>query len=337
MQILDTTIRDGSNALAQSYGEADITTIVEGLARSGIGYIEVGNGVSAGLDGGHGLRGQLPDATVLALARRAAPDARIGLLAVPALIATQALAPLYDDIDFVRLSLAPHEFHLCGAFAADAQRHGKQVFVQLVKSHLLPIDTLVEAVQTLVDQGVDGVYVVDTVGGMTPDQVRRYVAPLRDAFSILIGFHGHNNCSYAVANALAAIESGADMIDATIGGIGRGGGNLQMELIVALLQRDGHCPDLDLNRLFELSAHLWSAFPNVARGIDPFEVCFAINGLDSLSLPEVLRVAREQGIGPFELIGALHDCVTGFLATPQDVLAAADKFRLGQPLTLTAA
>jgi len=325
MQILDTTIRDGSNALAESYGEADITTIVGGLARSGINYIEVGNGVSAGLTGNHGRAARVTDAAALHLARRAAPAAKLGVLAVPALISLEALAPLYENLDFIRLSLAPHEFELCLGFAQAARRHGKQVFVQLVKSHLLNVETLVENVRPLADQGVDGIYVVDTVGGMMPEAVKRYVGALREAFPIIIGFHGHNNFSFALANTVAALETGADMIDATVGGMGRGAGNLQLELVVALLQRKGLCAELDLNGLFELSARLWNEFPNVARGADPFEVCFAINGLDSLSLPEVSRVAGERGIGRFELIGALRDCVTGFLATPENVRAAADK------------
>lgn len=323
MIFLDTTIRDGSNALETGFLEEDIGPIVSGLASAGISYIEVGNGVSAGLAGHHGAA-KSSDTRTVAAAREAAPSARLGVLAVPALVALEALHPLLDFVDFVRLSLAPHEFDLGGPFIQDARRHGKQVFIQLVKSHQLPAEDLAERVRPLIGEGADGIYIVDTVGGMMPAEAALYVGLLHDAFPIPVGFHGHNNTGYAAANSLAAIEAGATFVDATVGGIGRGGGNVQIELLVALLQKRGECPDIELERLFALSLDLWQRYPNVARGIDPIEVCYAINGLDSLSRDHVRRVAADRGLSPFDVIGVLPSHVRGFIATPAEVEAAAD-------------
>ncbi|HEX8223859.1 MAG TPA: hypothetical protein VF605_08595 [Allosphingosinicella sp.] len=323
MIFLDTTIRDGSNALETGFLEEDIGPIVSGLVSAGISYIEVGNGVSAGL-AGHDRAAKSSDTRAVAIAREAAPSARLGVLAVPALVALEALHPLFDFVDFVRLSLAPHEFDLGGPFIQDARRRGKQVFIQLVKSHLIAPEDLAERARPLIGQGADGIYIVDTVGGMMPAEAALYVGLLHDAFPTPVGFHGHNNTGYAAANSLAAIDAGATFVDATVGGIGRGGGNVQMELLVALLQKRGECRDIELERLFALSLDLWQRYPNVARGIDPLEVCYAINGLDSLSRDHVRRAAGERGLSPFDVISVLPSHVHGFIATPAEVDAAAD-------------
>jgi 4-hydroxy 2-oxovalerate aldolase len=324
--LLDTTIRDGSNAIDHGFTEEDIRTVVTTLAVSGITHIEVGHGVSVGLGAAHGASPKVPDAKALAIAREAAPAAKIGAIAVPVLASAAAIEPLYDHLDFLRLAMASHELDTCRRFAEVVLRSGKQVFIQLVKSDRYPLDQLVGHVQTLVDDGVHALYIVDTVGGMAPQEVARYVAALRDAFAIQIGFHGHNNCSSALANALAAMDAGADLIDATVGGIGRGAGNLQLELFVAQLQRRGQFGHVALEELFQLSSYLWQRFPNVARGIDPLEVCYATHGLDSLSRNEVLRTARARRISEFALIRELPAHASGFLVTPDDVRAAADAF-----------
>jgi 4-hydroxy 2-oxovalerate aldolase len=323
-QLLDTTIRDGGNAIDHGYTEDDIRMLVAGLAASGISLIEVGHGVSVGLTESHRISPKVSDQRAVAIARAAAPHARIGVIAVPALTTTAALDPLYDSLDFVRVAVAPHEFDLCRVFVRDVLRHGKKVFVQLVKSHCHKLDSLVTQVRPLVDEGVDALYVVDTVGGMSPEDVARYVTLLSSSFRIPIGFHGHNNCSYALANSFAALSAGADLVDGTIGGIGRGAGNLQLELFVALLQQKGACGDIALDNLFHLSSFLWSRFPNVARGVDPIEVFYAINHWDSLSKEEVLRTARGRQISAFALIRAVAKRAKGFLITHDDIREAAD-------------
>ena len=54
-----------------------------------------------------------------------------------------------------------------------------------------------------------------------------------------IGFHGHNNLQLGLINTLTAIEEGVDFVDATILGMGRGAGNLNMELLLTMLSKRG--------------------------------------------------------------------------------------------------
>ena len=51
-----------------------------------------------------------------------------------------------------------------------------------------------------------------------------------------MGIHAHNNQQLAFANTIEAVIHGANMLDASLGGLGRGAGNCPMELLVGFLR-----------------------------------------------------------------------------------------------------
>src|SRR5436309_11783533 len=103
----------------------------------------------------------------------------------------------------------------------------------------------------------------DTIGVATPVAVRSLVESVaRDTSADAIGFHGHNTRNTGYANALAALEAGATVLDASIGGLGgcpfapNATGNIATEDLGYLLGREGVETGLDLDRLIETSAWL---------------------------------------------------------------------------------
>jgi hydroxymethylglutaryl-CoA lyase/(R)-citramalyl-CoA lyase len=101
------------------------------------------------------------------------------------------------------------------------------------------------------------VVLADTIGVATPAQVRRLVA---DAGAE--GFHGHNTRSTGYANALAAVEAGATVLDASVGGLGgcpfapRATGNVATEDLVYLLEGEGIDTGVDLDALIGVATWL---------------------------------------------------------------------------------
>ena len=87
------------------------------------------------------------------------------------------------------------------------------------------------------DCEVDYFYIVDSYGGLTPiDCLHIYESVRKNIHeSIKIGFHGHNNLELALANSIALIDK-VDIIDATVLGMGRGAGNLKLELLLSYLK-----------------------------------------------------------------------------------------------------
>jgi isopropylmalate/homocitrate/citramalate synthase len=105
----------------------------------------------------------------------------------------------------------------------------------------------------------DGAEVVlaDTIGVAAPREVRDLIGRTNAQ-----GFHGHNTRNTGYANALAALEGGAEMLDASIGGLGgcpyapRATGNIATEDLVYLLEREGVETGVDLDALIQISEWL---------------------------------------------------------------------------------
>jgi hydroxymethylglutaryl-CoA lyase/(R)-citramalyl-CoA lyase len=101
------------------------------------------------------------------------------------------------------------------------------------------------------------VVLADTIGVATPSHVRALVERTRAG-----GFHGHNTRNTGYANCLAALEAGARVLDASVGGLGgcpyapRATGNVATEDLVYLLEGEGIETGVDLAALVSISAWL---------------------------------------------------------------------------------
>lgn len=95
------------------------------------------------------------------------------------------------------------------------------------------------AMQTLkaaADAGADSLVLCDTNGGRLPSEVLKITEEVRSAFpSVPVGIHAHNDSGLGVANSLAAVEAGAEMVQGTINGIGERTGNANLVTIIACL------------------------------------------------------------------------------------------------------
>jgi isopropylmalate/homocitrate/citramalate synthase len=105
------------------------------------------------------------------------------------------------------------------------------------------------------------VVLADTIGVATPRAVRSLVSRAGES-GRAVGFHGHNTRNTGYANALAAVEAGATVLDASVGGIGgcpfapRATGNVATEDLVYLLQGEGIETGVDLDALVDVAEWL---------------------------------------------------------------------------------
>jgi len=120
----------------------------------------------------------------------------------------------------------------------DAHDKGYETTVNLMAVSTVPDWELDEALQALVASPVDVLYLVDSFGTLYREQIQA----LMDKFLKFakpagkeIGIHTHNNCQLAYANTIEAIILGANYLDASIAGLGRGAGNCQTELLLGFL------------------------------------------------------------------------------------------------------
>ncbi len=101
------------------------------------------------------------------------------------------------------------------------------------------------------------VVLADTIGVATPSAVRALVS-----LAGAEGFHGHNTRNTGYANCLAALDAGARVLDASIGGLGgcpyapRATGNVATEDLVYLLEGEGVETGVDLDQLIAIAEWL---------------------------------------------------------------------------------
>jgi isopropylmalate/homocitrate/citramalate synthase len=107
----------------------------------------------------------------------------------------------------------------------------------------------------------DEVVLADTIGVGTPKQVRAVTERVA-ALGGAVGGHFHNTRNTGYANAVAALDAGATVLDASIGGLGgcpfapRATGNIATEDLVYLLEGDGVSTGVDLDALIAISQWL---------------------------------------------------------------------------------
>lgn len=95
----------------------------------------------------------------------------------------------------------------------------------------------IEALKAARAGGADGLVLCDTNGGSIPFYVAQAVTEVVRHFpDTLIGIHAHNDCELAVANSVAAVRVGANMVQGTINGVGERCGNANLVSIIPILQ-----------------------------------------------------------------------------------------------------
>jgi len=130
---------------------------------------------------------------------------------------------------------------------------------------------ITEIVAELAEVRPNEIVLADTIGVGTPSRVRALVAAALQA-GPPIGVHLHNTRNTGYANAIAALEGGASMLDASIGGIGgcpfapRATGNIATEDLVYMLHGDGIETGVDLDSLVVIAAWLEDALGRPLEG-----------------------------------------------------------------------
>ncbi len=107
-------------------------------------------------------------------------------------------------------------------------------------------------VQLARDSGAARVRLADTVGICSPSDMGKLVRFIRQEKGIEIGVHCHNDFGMATANSIAALESGADWLDATVLGLGERTGNCRLEEVVGFLSLNKSCDRYHPERLAKL-------------------------------------------------------------------------------------
>lgn len=168
-----------------------------------------------------------------------------------------------------------------------AKSYGRFVVFSPIDTTRTDLSFLKEVLAAVTEAGAGRFYIIDTVGTISPIGMRYLVTEIRKASSISLATHCHDDFGLAVANGLAAIECGAEVVDVCVNGMGKRAGNLSLEEI-ALALTIFHDKELGikLERLYELSravakmtkVPVYDAKPIVGANAFDFEVDAQLRG-----------------------------------------------------------
>jgi 4-hydroxy-2-oxovalerate aldolase len=306
LRIVDTTLRDGSHAIAHQYRTDQVSRIAEALDRAGVWAIAVGHGDGLGASS---IQYGLPrhtDEELLAAAAAVVERAQIAIAVLPGIGTKRDLEAARDaGASLARVSTVCTEADIGLQHLRLARELGMTAHSHLNTAHLLDADRFVEQARIVVDAGSEGIFIVDSAGALLTDDVRRRVAALRAALpdDVAIGMHEHNNLSLAVANSAAAVQEGATLVDTSLAGLGAGAGNCQTEALVAVLERMGIDTGIDLWTLQDVADEIVRG-EVMQRPIVPDRLSMTMGfaSVPASYLLHAIRAADRFGLDPRDII-----------------------------------
>jgi 4-hydroxy-2-oxovalerate aldolase len=237
-------------------------------------------------------------------------DAEWGMFCIPGIARREHIDMGADyEMDFIRIGCNVSEFEQLRPFVTHAKKHGMYVCANLMKSYTVPPAKFAECAAEIEKYGVDALYIVDSSGGMLPNELIEYFKVTRERCPGLpLAFHGHNNLGLGVANTLAAIEHGAAIVDTTLQGFGRSAGNAPTEQLLSALTRMGIDTGIDPIEVMDIGEHYIQ--PMIERtGISSIDVISGQALFHSSYMPIIRKFASQYHVDPRRLIVAVceHD------------------------------
>jgi 4-hydroxy 2-oxovalerate aldolase len=181
-------------------------------------------------------------------------------------------------LDMIRIATYIHQMPTALDMVKDAHDKGYETCINLMAVSTVQEWELDEALELMADSDVDAIYLVDSFGAFYSEQIHyllrkymRYAIPRGK----MVGMHAHNNQQLAFANTIEAIILGANMLDGSIAGLGRGAGNCPIELLLGFL----HNPKYRLRPILQcIRDHIEPMRTDLRWGFDiPYMVTGVLN------------------------------------------------------------
>jgi 4-hydroxy 2-oxovalerate aldolase len=259
VRVTDTTLRDGSHAMAHQFTEQQVRDTVRALDRAGVEVIEVTHG--DGLGGSsfnYGFSGT-DEMTLIAAACEEARTATIAVLLVPGIGTVDDLKRAHDaGAGLVRVATHCTEADVSPQHFAAARDLGMETAGFLMMAHRTSPENLARQARIMVDAGCQCPYVTDSAGALLMNEARaRFEALVTEVGDdAWVGYHGHQNVSMGVANSVIAHETGVRCIDGSLCALGAGAGNSPTEVLAAVFDRVGVDTGLDVLALLDAAENV---------------------------------------------------------------------------------
>ena len=348
IEIYDTTLRDGTQGEGFSLSLLDKLQITQRLDELGVDFIEGGYPLSNEKDSEYFTRVRelpLQHAQICAfgMTRRKGVDAAddLGMVALrDSLAPTCTVVGKTWDLHVTEVLRVTLEENLAMigeslAFLAGNRNviYDAEHFFDGWKANT---DYARRTLLAAAEAGASMIVLCDTNGGSLPEEVSditREAVALLETAQTPVGIHCHNDCELAVANSLAAVDSGAVQVQGTINGVGERCGNADLISVIAnlALKKDYHVlQGRDLTRLTEVSRFVYETANMNFRNSQPFVGGSAFAHKGGMHVHAVNRLARSYEHMDPTLVGNERRVLVSELSGRSNIVALTDRMDTGQ-------
>ncbi|WP_333841765.1 4-hydroxy-2-oxovalerate aldolase [Limnohabitans sp.] len=255
----DMTLRDGMHPKRHLMTLEQMTSIASGLDAAGVPLIEVTHGDGLG---GSSVNYGFPahsDEEYLSAVIPMLKTAKVSALLLPGIGTVDHLKMAHGlGVNTIRVATHCTEADVSEQHIGMARQLNMDTVGFLMMAHMNSPQGLAEQAKLMESYGANCLYITDSAGHLLPDGVKSRLSAVRAVLKpeTELGFHGHHNLAMGVANSIAAIEVGANRIDAAAAGLGAGAGNTPMEVLIAVLTLMGVETGVDVAKITDVAEDL---------------------------------------------------------------------------------
>lgn len=242
IKILDCTIRDGGLMNDHCFEDSFIKGVYDALVEAGVDYMELGYKASKKIfsPSKFGPWKFCDEDHIRKVIGENDTDLKLTVMAdAERTDYHEDILPFKDSIiDVIRVATYIHQIPTALDMVKDAHDKGYETTLNLMAISIVAEHELDDAVEAIMESEIGTLYLVDSFGGLYSEQVQYFIQKYLKAAEPAgkeVGMHAHNNQQLAYANTIEAIMLGANRIDATVAGLGRGAGNCPLELLLGFL------------------------------------------------------------------------------------------------------
>jgi len=280
IKVLDCTIRDGGLMNDHKFDDETVQAVYTACVESGIDYMEFGYKNSKKLfpPGENGPWKHCDEEDIRRIVGENDTPLKLSAMAdAEKSDYKEDILPCADSVlDMIRVATYINQIPIALDMINDAHEKGYETTVNVMAVSVVPERELDEGLELLANSAVDVIYLVDSFGAIYSEEVRyllqKYIR-IAEPHGKVVAMHAHNNQQLGYANTIEAIIMGANMLDGSMAGLGRGAGNCPIELLIGFL----HNPKFKLRPILQcIQKHIEPLRSDLLWGYD---TTYMITGL----------------------------------------------------------